>query len=73
MLRRRKPLNIDQTSLRLRCGRNVLAKILFHLISDADKGSLCPNLFHGLFQTLGARAQQRLLGMMRVIPKMGEG
>ena len=56
MLRRRKLLNIRQTSLGPRCGRNLSAQIRFHLISDVDKGPLCPKPPHGRFQALDARA-----------------
>ena len=37
-----------------------VAKILFHLVSDVDKDSLCPKPFHGHFQTLGARSLHQL-------------
>ena len=59
MLRRREPLNICR-SLRVRCGRKLFPQIPFHLISDVDKGSLCPRPFHDHLQTLDARALHQL-------------
>ena len=58
MLQGRKPLNIPQTSLQLRCGRRLLAQISFDPISAVDEGALCPRPFHGTLQTPDARALQ---------------